>query len=802
MNEVFQVIDAPFLTSSREPIIMSVQELISQDALLPFLPLVYVAWADGELSDREIEEIHAQASSLQGLSDDSRASLSQLLDPGSPPSATDLRLMLAKIRTHATRLSTEERKSLSSLGLAIAQIEGHEQQGVPQALDAMETALGLPPTECTQELLVDDEDSPLDDPALAPHGYRDIEPAATFDLAAMTRALDGKYHTMHERIRQVLQREEFVHQYEMPKAEFREQVLDWLQILADEGIGKKAFPGVTTESDDIGEFVAAFEALANFDLSLVVKFGVQFGLFGGSIYFLGTEKHHEKYLHDAASLELPGCFAMTELGHGSNVRDLKTTATYDSETKTFVIHTPDEYARKEWIGNAACHAKLATVFAQLIVDDVRYGVHALVVPIRDVEGNPMPGVFIEDCGYKLGLNGVDNGRLWFDNVRIPAENLLDRYASVSEDGEYSSPIASEGKRFFTMLGTLVGGRVSVGSAANTVAKSALTIATRYAAMRRQFGPSGQEEVPLLVFRTHQLRLMPLIADTYAANFGLHYLLERFTNRSEEDEREVEALAAGMKAWATWHATATVQTCRECCGGQGYLAVNRFADLKADSDIFTTFEGDNTVLMQLVARSLLSDYGQQFQDMNFMGTLRFLANRARAQLTELDPVTSRRTDREHLLDPVWQLDMMRHREQMLIESVARRFKSRMDQGMDSFYAMIDVQDHLVSTAHAHIERILLEQFIAAVHAETDEGLRTQLNALRELFGLNHLQQDLSWFMENSLVEAPKARAIRTIMNEICFEVRQQAVHLVDAFGIPESCLAAPIAVSPVVEPRKA
>lgn len=779
---------------------MSVQELISQDALLPFLPLVYVAWADGELSDREIEEIHTQVSAQQVLSQASCDALSELLDPKSPPSATDLQLMLSTIRSHAGKLSSDERKSLSSLGLAIAHIEGHDQQGVPQALDAMEAALGLPAGECTQELLLDG-DPILTDLPMAPRSYLTTEPEAAFDRDTMTRVLDGKYHAMHTRMRTILQRDEFTYHHEMPKAEFREKVLDWLQILADEGIGNEAFPGVTSESDDIGPFVAAFESLANFDLSLVIKFGVQFGLFGGSIYFLGTKKHHDKYLPDAASLKLPGCFAMTELGHGSNVRELKTSATYDHDTKTFVIHTPDEYARKEWIGNAACHAQLATVFAQLIVEGVSYGVHALLVPIRDEDGNTLPGVGIEDCGYKLGLNGVDNGRLWFDKVRIPADNLLDRYASITEEGKYSSPIASEGKRFFTMLGTLVGGRVSIASASSTVSKSALTIATRYGAMRRQFGPSGQDEVPLLVFRTHQSRLMPLIANTYAINFGVHYLLERFTNRSSADEREIEALAAGLKAWASWHATETVQTCRECCGGQGYLAINRFADLKADSDIFTTFEGDNTVLMQLVARSLLSDYGQQFQDMNFMGTLRFLATRARAQFTELDPVTSRRTDREHLLDSTWQLDMMRHREQMLIESVARRFKSRMDKGTDSFHAMIEVQDHLMSTAHAHIERVLLEQFIAAVDAEKDERVRAQLNGLRELFGLSHLHKDLSWFMENSLVEAPKARAMRTIFNEVCFEIRQQAVHLVDAFGIPESCLAAPIATSPVVEPRE-
>ena len=776
-------------------------EVFTQDAsLLPFLPLVYVAWADGELSEREIEEIHARLDEhAASLPQASRRALRSMLDPQAPPSAEDLGQMLGAIRTRAMSLSQRERRSLSSLGLAIAEVEGKAQQGVSEALDAMERALGLPPSESAQEIMpaeVAEDDILL----RVPRAYLKTEPSARFDLHAMTRTLDGRYHHVHERMRQVLQRPEFVYPLEMPKEEFRELVLSWLIILAEEGFGKMAFPGVTTEEPDIGEFVAAFEALANFDLSLVIKFGVQLGLFGGSIYFLGTPPQHERYLHDTAAIKLTGCFAMSELGHGSNVRDLQTTATYEHQTRSFIVHTPSEYARKEWIGNAAAHASMATVFAKLIVDEVDYGVHALLVPIRDEEGRTLPGVTVEDCGYKMGLNGVDNGRLWFEQVRVPAENLLNKYASVSEEGTYSSPIASRGKRFFTMLGTLVGGRVSIASAASTVSKSALAIAVRYGAMRRQFGPAGQREVPLLVFRTHQTRLMPLLADSYAINFGVRYLAERFVNRSSIDEREIEALAAGMKAWASWHATSTVQTCRECCGGQGYLAVNRFAALKADSDIFTTFEGDNTVLMQLVARSLLSDYGQQFQDMNFMSTLRFLAGRARAQLTELDPVTSRRTDREHLLDASWQLTMMRHHEQMLIESVARRFRSRVDDGMDSFFAMVEVQDHLMSTAYAHIERVLLERFIEAVEAEQDPDVKAQLDTLRALFGLNHIRQELAWFMENSMIEPPKARATRTVFNELCAEVREQAVHLVDAFGIPESCLAAPIAVSPVVEPR--
>ena len=92
------------------------------------------------------------------------------------------------------------------------------------------------------------------------------------------------------------------------------------------------------------------------------------------------------------------------------------------------------------------------VFAQLVVIGEVQGVLALLVPIRDANGATMPGVRIEDCGPKLGLNGVDNGRIWFDHVRVPRENLLNRYADVTSEGEYVSPIESPSKRFFTTIG--------------------------------------------------------------------------------------------------------------------------------------------------------------------------------------------------------------------------------------------------------------------------------------------------------------------------------------------------------------
>ncbi len=196
------------------------------------------------------------------------------------------------------------------------------------------------------------------------------------------------------------------------------------------------------------------------------------------------------------------------------------------------------------------------------------------------------------------------------------------------------------------MGTLVGGRIGVPKAGLSAAKTALTIAVKYALKRRQFGPSNAPETLLMDYRSHQRRLIPLIANAYAYTFSLQYLGKRFVHKNEEDAREIEALAAGLKSIVTWNTTATIQECREACGGQGYIAENRFAALKADSDIFTTFEGDNTVLLQLVAKGRLSEFKQSFHDMNWFSLIKYFASNAIGRLfgfqSDYDPQNRFRT----------------------------------------------------------------------------------------------------------------------------------------------------------------
>ena len=750
--------------------------------LLPFLPLVYIAWADGELTAEEAAGIQ-ELIERQELGDDCRARLARWLDPDSPPPARELQAILRTVRQAGGVISEPARGSLAALGAELVTATGGSEVTAAErrALAALDEALGVASGEASRELLT--ETRPAAEQA---------RPSPGFEPARMTRLLDGRYAKLRERLRSVLSEPEFTYLHDLDRDAYRDRVLDWCRRLAGEGFGALGFPPEYGGEGDLGRFIAAFETVAFFDQSLLVKFGVQFGLFGGSILQLGTRRHHERYLRAAGSLELPGCFAMSETGHGSNVADLATVARYDESAEEFEILTPTPLDRKDWIGNAARHGRLATVFAQLEIRGERFGVHAFLVPIRGGDGAPLPGVGIEDCGLKEGLNGVDNGRLSFDRVRIPRENLLDRFATVAADGSYDSPIASPNRRFFTMLGTLVGGRISVAAAALSAARSGLAIAIRYAERRRQFGPAGGAEVALMDYRTHQRRLLPRLADSYAVGFAHRYLVERFLDRTDEDAREIEGLAAGLKAYSSWGTVATLQTCREACGGQGYLRVNRIAELADDTDVYTTFEGDNTVLLQLVAKGLLTRYRHQFTDMRLGGLVRYVASRAGQALAEINPVFPRRTDEEHLRNPEFHLHAFRYREERLLTTAARRLKRRIDMGLDSFEALNECQDHLVSLSLAYVERVILERFQATLDDLEEGTLRPVLTRLHDLWALWRIERDRGWFLENGYLEGNKAKAIRTLVNQLLADLRPDALALVEAFAIPDNCLAAPIA----------
>ena len=234
---------------------------------------------------------------------------------------------------------------------------------------------------------------------------------------------------------------------------------------------------------DVGLIVAHSAIFWAYSVSLTTKFGVNFVLYYNTLRILGTERH-EQFRKDCEEVNDVGCFALTELGHGSNVKGLQTTATYDRETDEFVLNTPEEKGMKFWIGGAAKVSNVSCTWAQLYIDGECKGVHAFIVPLRDRRRHmPLPGITVGDCGKKLGNDAIDNGFIMFKDVRIPRKNLLNRFSDIV-DGKFVSNYDNDDRRFAVSLGALSGGRISLAFGSQRFAFIGLSIALRYACVRK------------------------------------------------------------------------------------------------------------------------------------------------------------------------------------------------------------------------------------------------------------------------------------------------------------------------------
>ena len=351
------------------------------------------------------------------------------------------------------------------------------------------------------------------------------------------------------------------------------------------------------------------------DPCLATKVGVHYGLYSTTLKELGTSKHL-KYYKRALELKDLGCFMMTEMGHGSNLQGLLTTATYLHEERCFVINTPHEIGRKFWIGNLARTANYGLVVANLIVNQHDYGIHIFLVKIRDIKGNVVPGIKLGDCGPKLGMNGVDNGWAIFDRLKIPYDNLLDKYSSINEQGEFMSTVEKKNVRFGLQLAALSGGRLMVSIASLGCILACTSIAARYLTVRKQFGDKKYRENTLITYPSVQKKLIPLFAKAV-----IHLRLSDQLNRDfvtkdiSQGTLEIKllhALSSYVKVQASYDSLKQLNNVRELCGGHGYSCYSKLPTLVRDQNIQITWEGTNDVLIQQTAKFLLTTLGKYLQ----------------------------------------------------------------------------------------------------------------------------------------------------------------------------------------------
>lgn len=745
---------------------------------ISYLPFLYVIWADGLLTESELDVVRSIIRADQSMDDHSRKSLLAFLDPSQHPEDEDFEDWKDLFQESGLTIDFEQDFPLSDYAIRLGQTAAAGFEGNRPGLEHIEYHLGLQPGQY-RFLFQDTPVEPLDQP--------------TFDPIRLRNVLNGNYSGLISRIQGILQEREIFDWSWNPDMRMLRKVTDeQVMLLGRLGLGPLSYPGDYGGTGDLEAYGHIFENLIYAGGSVAVKFGVQYGLFGGSIANLGSKKHHDKWLTALGSGRLPGCFAMTEEDHGSNVRGIKTTATYVPENHVLVVHTPQLRDCKIFIGGAGS-ARLATVFTQLIVRGNNHGVHAVVVPLRDEEGELLPGIKVEDNGYKAGLNGVDNGRIWFDQVKVPVFNLLDRFGSIGDDGQYHSPIQKDNKRFFTMLGTLVGGRICVGKGSLAGAKLALSIAVRYAYRRRQFGREIHTAESLLIeYATHQMRLFPLLAKTYALHFALDNLMHRYaTAPPNSDIRELEAEAAALKALASWHGNQTVQECREACGGKGYMSENRLPELRADLDVFATFEGDNHVILQLAAKGVLSAFQSDFNADSFLGVIKYLRRQWADTLVTYNPVYRNNVEVSHLYNREFHRDAFSYRRRRLTFSLAQRMNRLFRKRVTPYQAFLRVQTHVSQVAIAYAEERCLLTIQDVIKKTSSPAEKFMLKKLSAMYALSTMYEHNGWYLEQGYVSAGKSKAIRQLIHRHARQMVPDGKALVDAFGIPAKYLDLPL-----------
>ena len=366
---------------------------------------------------------------------------------------------------------------------------------------------------------------------------------------------------------------------------------------------------------DSRKYHSLIDALYSFDNATGLRIGVDFDLYLRSLLSFGTNKHLI-FIKKLFNLTDFGCFALSELAHGSNNKDIITTAQYKQDSDEFIINSNSELGYKFWIGSAKEISNMSIIFSNLIINDQNYGVQAFVVPIRNKHNHSLlPGIYIGDCGKKMGLNAKDEGIMIFKNVRIPRDNMLDRYSKVTNKGEFISNMKTLGERFGFLIGTILNEpRILVSNRTLINLINGLTITARFVCFRRQFhkpGAQNDKELQIIEYPLTQYRLFPILAGCIVlkvASKGLYDLYEELKSlmfdMNNPKIMELHALISIIKPITTWFSRNGLMNCREICGGLGFSALNRLGSLYNDNNVNVIWEGDNYVLIQQTARYLL------------------------------------------------------------------------------------------------------------------------------------------------------------------------------------------------------
>ncbi|XP_037621620.1 peroxisomal acyl-coenzyme A oxidase 1 isoform X3 [Sebastes umbrosus] len=512
--------------------------------------------------------------------------------------------------------------------------------------------------------------------------------------------------------------------------------------------------------------------------------GIHFSMFLPTLYNQCDPQQSKKWLPLVDSAQVLGTYAQTELGHGTHLRGLETTATYDPATQEFVMNSPTISSIKWWPGGLGKTSNHAIVLAQLYTQGNCHGLHAFITQIRDMTTHvPLPGIVVGDIGPKFGFNEVDNGFLKLENVRIPRDNMLMKYAKVEPDGTYVKPPSAK-----LTYGTMVFIRsMIVGESSRALSKSCI-IAIRYSAVRHQSEiRKGEPEPQIMDYQTQQYKLFPLLATAYAFHFVGQYMRQTYHRISGDINEgdfsqlpELHATSAGLKAFTTWAANSGIEVCRMSCGGHGYSRSSALPDIYVDFTPTCTYEGENTVMMLQTARYLVKCYRQAKAGQQLSGIVSYL-NEAKHLRVQPQPVAARPTVVD-INDLATLVEVYKQRAAILVELAAKSIQQELQRRKSQEDAWNNSAIDLVRASDAHCHYVVVKLFTDRLGEIGDTAIHSVLSTLALLYALHGITNNSGDFLQAGLLNVPQVMQVSTRIKELLSQLRPNAVALVDAFDV--------------------
>lgn len=565
---------------------------------------------------------------------------------------------------------------------------------------------------------------------------------------------------------------------------------------------------------DLVVFDKRLSLMANVDPQLGTRIGVHLGLFANCIKGNGTDEQIRYWLQERGAVFIKGiygCFAMTELGHGSNVAQLQTRAEYDPAIDCFKINTPDLTATKWWIGGAAHSATHATVYARLIVKGKDYGVKTFVVPLRDPDTfQLLPGVFIGDIGAKMGRDGIDNGWIQFKNVVIPREFMLSRFTKVipGDSGPHvqTEPLLDQ----ISGYSALLSGRVNMVMDSFRFGSKFATIATRYAVGRQQFGNSkkSNEETQLMNYPLHQYRVLPQLALVYLISPAAHNLLNSYyatlddlyktSSGGKPDKKKLLVVSeklkdlfidsASLKATNTWLVAQLIDELRQTCGGHGYSSYNGFGKGYNDWVVQCTWEGDNNILSLTSAKSILKKFAElpngKVASSDSNSSFAYLTTQFVGACLKGGKATVTKLEKLSDFTEIWGVMLVK-----LIHHCIELVSN--GQKIDS------ISNHLVMVSRFHAFHCMLQEYyhkLNSAHSSyiSDEHTRNVMWEIYQLFSVYYIDRYSGEFQQFKIFTPDQiSNVVQPKLLELLPRVREECIALTDAFELPDAVLNAPI-----------